>query len=227
MASGISESSRNPKTSKKSQQNKPTVDYHTHNPNIPPGTGIINLSRAVIQAPDTFQPVPGGLYSAGIHPWWTSDEHLEQEQRGVAQLAQHPQVVVIGECGLDTLRGGSLDRQLALLKWHIQLAAAVRKPLTLHCVRAFHLLLALSKELKAQASQTAQASPISQISPTIQPLPVLLPRMVIHGFRGGPALAAQLLSAGFELSFGPRHNPASFQQTPPHLRHQETDAEPS
>ena len=187
------------------------MDYHTHNPNIPPGTGIINLSRAVIQAPDTFRPVPGGLYSAGIHPWWTAEEYLEQEQAGVAQLARHPQVVAIGECGLDTLRGGSLDRQLAILKWHIQLAIAVKKPLTLHCVRAFHHLLALRKQ------------PANQTAPAYQ---TATPRMVIHGFRGGPALAAQLLSAGFELSFGPRHNPASYQLTPPHLRHQESDAEP-
>lgn len=188
------------------------MDYHTHDPNIPPGTGIVNLPRAVIQAPDTFQPVPGGLYSAGIHPWWTADEHLELEQKGVAQLAMHPQVVVIGECGLDTLRGGPLDRQLALLKWHIQLAIDARMPLTIHCVRAFHHLLALRKQ---QLAQAAAAHPITPV-----------PRMVIHGFRGGPTLAHQLLAAGFELSFGPRHNPASFQQTPPHLRHQETDAEP-
>lgn len=188
------------------------MDYHTHNPNIPPGTGIVNLPRAVIQAPDTFQPVPGSLYSAGIHPWWTADEHLELEQRGVARLARHPQVVVIGECGLDTLRGGPLERQLALLMWHIQLAEAVRKPLTLHCVRAFHHLLALRKRQMAQSASTRQVTPV--------------PRMVIHGFRGGPALARQLLAAGFELSFGLRYNPASFLQTPPHLRHQETDAEP-
>lgn len=187
------------------------MDYHTHNPNIPPGTGIINLPRAVILAPDTFRPVPGGLYSAGIHPWWTADDDLDHELAGVARLARHPQVVAIGECGLDTLRGGPLDRQLAILKWHIQLAETVKKPLTLHCVRAFHLLLALRKQ---QTHQTAQANQTST------------PRMVIHGFRGGPALASQLLSAGFELSFGPRHNPVSYQLTPPHLRHQESDAEP-
>ena len=190
------------------------MDYHTHNPNIPPGTGIINLPRAVILAPDTFQPVPGGLYSVGIHPWWTSEEDLRQEQAGVAQLARHPQVVVIGECGLDSLRGGTLDRQLAILKWHIQLATAVQKPLTLHCVRAFHHLLALRKQLPNKTGHTNKANQ--------KPAP----RMVIHGFRGGPTLARQLLSAGFELSFGLRHNADSYQLTPPHLRHQETDANP-
>ena len=43
-------------------------------------------------------------------------------------------------------------------------------------------------------------------------------------FAGGPALARQLLDAGFDLSFGLRYNKESFDITPTERRYRETDA---
>ena len=84
----------------------------------------------------------------------------------------------------------------------------------MHYDRAFHHKLALRTQPPNTAGHTNKANQTPA------------PRMVIHGLRGGATLARQLLSAGFELSFGPRHNADSYQLTPPHLRHQETDANP-
>lgn len=176
-----------------------SFDFHTHNPQAAPGTAIINLPRQALLAPDEYPVTEGALYSAGLHPWWT-DEPLEREWEGLQHWAGHPQVVAIGECGLDLLRGGSIDIQMRLLRDQMNLAAACGKPVILHCVRAWHLLLPLRREWPHEL------------------------RMVVHGFRGKPALARQLLTAGFELSFGPHRNAESYALTPPGLRHNETDA---
>ena len=116
-------------------------------------------------------------------------------------LSALPEVVQVGECGLDRLRGADLDTQCAVFAAQVALAEQHRLPLTLHVVRAFDVILRLHKQLR----------------PTT--------RWTIHGFRGKPALAQQLLDAGFDLSFGPKHNTASWAATPPDRRHCETDSE--
>ena len=85
-----------------------------------------------------------------------------------------------------------------------QVAESERRqlPMTLHVVRAFDLILQARKTLRPQQVWT------------------------IHGFRGKPALAQQLLKAGFDLSFGQHYNERAFALTPPDHRHLETDALP-
>ena len=48
-------------------------------------------------------------------------------------------------------------------------------------------------------------------------------RWTVHGFRGKPALALQLLQTGMDLSFGGRYCAESYALTPPDRRHRETD----
>ena len=175
------------------------MDFHTHNQQAAPGTAIVNLPLDIVQQPETFRPVAGGLYSAGIHPWWTEEDDVEALFVGLTQLLEHPQVVALGECGLDRLRGGSVELQETVFCQQVTLSETLQKPLIIHCVRAFDILLQLKKRLR----------------PTQQ--------WTIHGFRGRPALAQQLLDAGFDLSFGKQRNEKSFALTPPTRRHEETD----
>ncbi len=71
--------------------------------------------------------------AVGVHP------HLAQgvtdvDRASLASLAPGPEVVAIGETGLDYDRAFSpRDVQLDNLRWHIELAFEVRKPLILHC----------------------------------------------------------------------------------------------
>lgn len=180
------------------------MDFHTHDLHTPPGAGIVCLPREVLVTPQAFSPTPGALYAAGIHPWWTDTlcdaATLARYLAHLDKLAAHPQVVQIGECGLDALRGAPLDVQRSIFDAQIAISEARHKPVTIHCVRAFDRLLQAHKQLR----------------PTQQ--------WTIHGFRGKPALARQLLAAGFDLSFGPQHNAESYAITPPHRRHDETDA---
>ena len=82
----------------------------------------------------------------------------------------------------------------------VALAEDFERPMTLHVVRAFDLILEAHKRHRPRRKWT------------------------IHGFRGKPALAQQLLDAGFDLSFGRHYNPEAFALTPPHRRHRESDS---
>ena len=56
------------------------------------------------------------MYSVGLHPWQTDTPLLARQllDRLPAWLA-HPQVVAVGECGLDALRGADLKVQTEYL----------------------------------------------------------------------------------------------------------------
>ena len=117
------------------------------------------------------------------------------------QLLNHRQVVAVGECGIDRLQGADIEEQINVFTQQVYMAEQFGMPITLHIVRAFDLLLRLHKQLR----------------PTTQ--------WTVHGFRGKPALAAQLLNAGIDLSFGAKRNAESWALTPTNRRHLETDSE--
>ena len=187
------------------------TDNHTPRPlpgavvNIDPCTtplGILSLRPAM-------------LYSIGIHPW-NSGVATADDCRWVRALAADPRVVAIGETGLDSVHinygwmdcGGELmatetppdmDAQRRLLDFHIRVSEDIRKPLLLHVVKCYPEIMRMRRRLR----------------PT-QP-------WVIHGFRGKPGLARELLNAGFYLSYGEYFNPSSVAATPRERMLAETD----
>lgn len=168
-------------------------DCHSHTP-APHAVYNLNRDELLLTAyPDSQQRL-----SAGIHPWWITPDWQPLFLR-VQQWATHPQVVYIGETGLDRLQDTPLDLQLQVFRAHILLAEQVQKPLLIHCVKAQEQLLALRRELRP-----------------VQP-------WILHGFRGKPQQMRQLVQAGLYLSFGPLFHPQSWQQCPPERRLVETD----
>lgn len=168
------------------------MDRHTHNPLA--NDAIINLPR--LGSPSR----PEALYSVGWHPWWSGPV----DWAWIESVAQHPQVVQIGECGLDRQRGAApLAEQLNITARHAQLAEELGKPLLLHIVGAWSEIIALRRRMRPS-----------------QP-------WIIHGFRGKPALARQLLEAGFDLSLGRKFNPDVLPLIPPERLHRESDDDPS
>ncbi|MGN1252529.1 MAG: TatD family hydrolase [Muribaculaceae bacterium] len=135
--------------------------------------------------------------SVGIHPWHADTGDIEAVR---ALALSDPRVVAIGECGLDRFRGPSIDIQQEVFEKHILLSEELRLPLVIHCVRAYSDLLALRKK-----------------HTPVQP-------WIIHGFRGKPELAQQLVRQGLYLSLGHLHNLAVPASVPsPHLL-RETDS---
>ena len=75
------------------------VDIHTHRRPQVPGTAIVNCF------PESFVPQTEGWYSVGIHPWYIASfaASLNDSKARFEELLDHPQVLAVGEAGLDKL----------------------------------------------------------------------------------------------------------------------------
>lgn len=87
--------------------------------------------------------IPNHLFSCGLHPW-----HLKTKKEFVEKNLAHPNMVAIGECGLDRAIETPLEEQMAIFLWQLELAQNFEKPIIIHCVRAFSDLLEIFKEKK-------------------------------------------------------------------------------
>lgn len=128
-----------------------------------------------------------GAFSVGLHPWNTEMialEDMDVMMARVAEVANNPRVVAIGEAGIDALRGAPIDLQREILRRHIVISEMLHKPLVLHIVKAVDDVMALRREMKAR-----------------QP-------WVWHGFRGNMQQAAQWLAFDemFYISLGEKFN---------------------
>lgn len=168
------------------------INIHTHFP------ASSHDTIAILQANAKEAYSCSGFCSSGIHPWDTtrlSEHELRQALCALTEIIQSPsttnKLFAIGECGLDKLRGAAMSEQIVWFSEQIRLSESFSKPLIIHCVKAWDELFALHKQLK--------------------------PHMpwIIHGFRGKPQLAKQLLSKmNISLSFGVNFNSESLRITP-------------
>lgn len=149
------------------------IDFHTHNNKT--AEGIFAIRSFSIAQPPT--PIPTQPFSIGLHPWHTDNPPTNWIQT-LCSLASAPQCLMIGECGLDKLKGADLQQQIALFRQQADLSETLGKPLVVHCVKAFNELLSIRDELHPTQPWT------------------------IHGFRGSLPLADQLIRHGFYLSIG-------------------------
>ncbi len=177
-------------------------DFHTHHISNDPE--IVGLYNQII-APDLAQELdlPEGQFrSCGIHPWYIEGEGISQWGR-LEAVAQSPEVLAIGESGLDRLAKTDWKSQIRLFEAQAQLADELGKPLIIHCVRAWDSLLACRK----------------RINPHVP--------WILHGFRGKAALAQQLIRQGFGFSIGFHYSIPSLRILPSDRLFLETDEGPA
>ena len=161
------------------------IDFHTHH--LPTENGVV----AVVDGRDTW----------GIHPWQVGQSPLPKDLEEASEVDWET-LLAIGECGLDALRGASMERQEEVFLQHIALSERLGKPLIVHCVKALDRLLRLRREQK----------------PTMP--------WMLHGFRGKPQQLRSLLDAGFYIGFGFRHNAESLRLCPAERLLLESDDQP-
>ncbi len=143
-------------------------DFHTHREGQ--SFAIFQAGRKAIET-ESF-------LSLGIHPWevapnWEGDfEKIKQE------AAQNPQVLAIGEAGLDRLKGPEISCQKTAFYAQASLAAQLEIPLILHCVKSHDLLMEYLKSTKDP------------------------PVIIWHGWNQKPELAEQLVPFPIGFSFG-------------------------
>lgn len=175
------------------------IDIHSHQPTTRAGVfRVFNLMAGASETPFSAPLDEGLVFSAGVHPW-EADSTTTKVWSALENLVIKPEVLMVGEIGLDKLKGPSLEVQKAVFKRQLLLAESVSKPVIIHAVRSSDALMALKKTTTG------------------------IPAWIIHGFRGGPVEAANWLSHGFFLSFGPAFNPASLLACPPGRFFLETD----
>ena len=170
------------------------IDLHAHlTPAKLDGRAIISLSigdKDFASSVETCKALNVPL-SIGIHPWHTDEGDTAQACCDLIPWLNLPQVWLVGEAGIDRLRGGNIELQMEVFETQARLAAEVKKPLIVHCVKAFDEVIRLHKTR----------------------FPYEL--WIIHGFRGKPEQARQLLREGFFLSFGEHYNDEALCLCPP------------
>ena len=146
----------------------------------------LESSRAAVALAEAHE----HLYAAvGLHPNYVDQESFDEEV--LRPLAAHPKVVALGECGLDFFRPAKVNdevkrAQMEVLQKHIELAAALGKPLIIHArpskgtQDAYRDLVAFLQKAKAAYPKLSGDA---------------------HFFVGGEEEMQQLVALGFTVSF--------------------------
>jgi len=120
-----------------------------------------------------------GLYPAlGLHPMYIAQHQDGDLTALVRALADHPEVVAVGEIGLDFYVADlDRERQRTLFEGQLQIAKAAQLPVLLHVRKAHAEVLESLKRFQ----------PVGGIA---------------HAFNGSMEIAKQYLDLGFKLGFG-------------------------
>jgi TatD DNase family protein len=120
-----------------------------------------------------------GIYAAvGLHPWYIASRSPHWLSSLEELLHSNPQLA-IGEIGLDhALEAYNEIEQMTVFTEQLQLARKMKRPVSMHCRKAWGSLMALLRS--------------GQISPT---------GLVIHSYSGPVELVKELESYGIMLSF--------------------------
>jgi TatD DNase family protein len=151
------------------------INIHTHG--TKPAEGIFEIENLMANEWRTPYHIPEQACTFGIHPWYLDEKNCDQLLYNVNAVSGYSNLVAIGEAGFDKVRGPSIELQRKAFVGQIEISEDIKKPVFIHCVRAWDELLPEFKKLK--------------------------PKMpwLIHGFRGNAQLAKQLISKGIYLSF--------------------------
>jgi TatD DNase family protein len=147
------------------------INVHSHHPSREGEISIQNIYRDFEQVQTT------SLYSLGLHPWFIHTNWQECFDK-IKILAHQNNILAIGETGLDKLCTTSFIIQQEVFIEHIKLANEIKKPIIIHCVKAFNEVIQLLKTHNKNCP------------------------VIFHGFHKNIELAQQLIHHGYYLSFG-------------------------
>ena len=151
------------------------VDIHTHIDN-----------QSVIKIVDEFSEKI--LKTWGIHPW--DLRHFDRPQGAEKSPAKsvgdvsiplrssRNDVAAIGEVGLDKVHKETFEKQIEVFEEMIRLSESYRKPMIVHCVRAYSEIIEMRKKTKATMP------------------------WVMHGFNSSVETMRQLLKYDIYISLG-------------------------
>lgn len=120
------------------------------------------------------------MASLGLHPWWQKERSNLWQNQLDSLLRSNPNCA-IGETGLDRwMPNPDLQDQIAVLEQHLELAQSHKRPVTIHCLKAW-------PELKGVLKRAGT-----------------LPRSyLLHSYSGPPELTDFWIESGAYFSFSP------------------------
>ena len=157
----------------------PYVNIHTHH--VGEGINILDVGegKAWVEKEKRRELVEGQnvFYSVGVHPM-KLNELGESVFVGIEDTVRIKKVIAIGECGLDRRSPICMESQEKILEVQVGLAEKLRKPLLIHCVRAYPELIAVKKRTGSSVS------------------------WIVHGYNNNEQILRQLLNHGYYISVG-------------------------
>jgi TatD DNase family protein len=154
----------------------PFIDIHTHPNHIESDTVIVQN----IFPGDGFAAFTGrNFYSMGLHPWHlkTTGENNEMLQM-VKDALEFDHVCFVGECGLDKKVDTDFKEQLRVFRAQAFIAEEFKRPLVIHCVKAYNEIFEIHKKLHPEMP------------------------WIMHGYRGNSQITQLLGKLGIFFSFG-------------------------
>lgn len=118
------------------------------------------------------------FYSIGIHPWYINENSFKKDLQIIEKNSKNEKILALGEIGLDLKTKISLGIQKEIFLKQHTVAEKVKKPVILHCVKAFNELFKLKKEIK----------------PSIP--------WIIHGYNSNSQIANELIKNEIYISLG-------------------------
>ena len=149
------------------------IDIHTHTTKGTADLEIINLFAHELATNALLEQC-----TAGFHPWHLDDYDERAMINLLHDLADRPQIIGIGECGIDLTIGIDLEKQERIFLKQAGIAEIVKKPLIIHCVKAYNEIIRIRKHMNA-----------------------FVP-WIFHGYTAKPQITKQLLKHDFYFSFG-------------------------
>lgn len=147
------------------------IDVHTHASTF--HSEVFSIENKYPNSTDFSKP-----FSIGIHPWYISEKTLQNDLTSIEKHITSENCYALGECGLDKITKIDFSIQLYAFKQQIQLSEKYKKPLIIHCVKAYQEIIQLKKEIKPK-----------------------LP-WIVHGFNKNHQIALDLIKHNIYISFG-------------------------
>jgi len=114
----------------------------------------------------------------GIHPWYIENEKIDNQFLDIKNNITTSNFLAIGECGLDKMCKTDFAAQKKIFLQHVELSEEFKKPLIIHCVKAYQDIIEIKNTFK----------------PTQD--------WIFHGFNKKEDLAILLIKNNCYLSFG-------------------------
>jgi len=146
------------------------INIHTHLQLYDAAIEVVNLNMDSSDKPK--------YYSYGLHPRHINKSDYKEQLQQLKIKANEEHCVAIGECGLDKLSKVDFALQEKVFIEQIEIANTLKKPLIIHCVKAFNEL-------------------INCLNLNNNAVPV-----IIHGFNNNENIAKVLLAHDCLFSFG-------------------------